>query len=92
MIYMISFMIILTQIFQICHILIKKIIKLMDNIKKNDLPTSIGDIFQILTFVIFYKKFFQLKINMRKKKEYFNNRVAGFIGFHLASKLIKLQF
>jgi hypothetical protein len=35
----------------------KKIIKLMENIKKNDLPTSYN-IFQILTFVVFYKKFF----------------------------------
>ena len=35
----------------------KKLIKLMDNIKKNDLPTSYN-IFQILTFAIFYKKFF----------------------------------
>lgn len=35
----------------------KKIIKLMENIKKNDLPTSYN-IFQILTFAVFYKKFF----------------------------------
>ena len=35
----------------------KKIIKLMENWKKNDLPTSYN-IFQILTFAIFYKKFF----------------------------------